>query len=151
MKKKIAIMILAGVMTLNVCACGQKNANSDNTTEVSSEAKSDVEDKDSSKEEKVSDRADYVSMEEINITEYVKLPDYENMTIEVNKPLVSDAQIEEYIDGIIDIIGESHNVQMYYQNEILRQILFNKNELTSEQMRELIYSYGNSPNKITFP
>ncbi|MBQ2407328.1 MAG: FKBP-type peptidyl-prolyl cis-trans isomerase [Lachnospiraceae bacterium] len=99
MKKKIAIMILAGVMTLNVCACGQKNANSDNTTEVSSEAKSDVEDKDSSKEEKVSDRADYVSMEEINITEYVKLPDYENMTIEVNKPLVSDAQIEEYIDA----------------------------------------------------
>lgn len=92
-------MILAGVMTLNVCACGQKNANSDNTTEVSSEAKSDVEDKDSSKEEKVSDRADYVSMEEINITEYVKLPDYENMTIEVNKPLVSDAQIEEYIDA----------------------------------------------------
>ena len=50
----------------------------------------------------------------------------------------------QYIDGIIDIIGESHNVQMYYQNEILRQILFNKNELTSEQMRELIYSYGNS-------
>nr|WP_317353004.1 hypothetical protein [uncultured Agathobacter sp.] len=50
----------------------------------------------------------------------------------------------QYIDGIIDIIGESHNVQMYYQNEILRQILFNKNELTSEQMRELIYSYGKS-------
>ena len=50
----------------------------------------------------------------------------------------------QYIDGIIDIIGESHNVQMYYQNEILRQILFNKNELTSERMRELIYSYGNS-------
>ena len=25
-----------------------------------------------------------------------------------------------------------------------KQILFNKNELTSEQMRELIYSYGNS-------
>ena len=53
----------------------------------------------------------------------------------------------QYIDGIIDIIGESHNVQMYYQNEILRQILFNKNELTSEQMRTHIFIWKFAPRK----
>ena len=47
-------------------------------------------------------------------------------------------------DGVIDIIGESQNVQKYYQNEILRQILFTGEELTSERRCDLIYTYGNS-------
>ena len=46
------------------------------------------------------------------------------------------------IDDVIDIIRESPNEQIYYENEILKVILFGRPDLSVCQYKKLVYEYG---------
>ena len=46
------------------------------------------------------------------------------------------------IDDVIDIIRESPNEQIYYENEILKIILFGRPDLPVCQYKKLVYEYG---------
>lgn len=46
------------------------------------------------------------------------------------------------LDDVIDIISESPNEQIYYENEILKVILFGRPDLPVCQYKKLVYEYG---------
>ncbi len=114
MKNKLIIMYLLGVMTLGISACGDKNATDEvQDTQISTEAETSTEaqsaavpetmaqDTGSSilDAERVSDREDYVGLEDLDIDEYVTLNDYKNMKVTAYKPETTDEDIEQYINS----------------------------------------------------
>lgn len=114
MKNKLIIMCLLGVMTLGISACGDKNATDEvQDTQISTEAGTSTEaqsaavpetmaqDTGSSilDAERVSDREDYVGLEDLDIDEYVTLNDYKNMKVTAYKPETTDEDIEQYINS----------------------------------------------------
>ncbi len=114
MKNKLIIMCLLGVMTLGISACGDKNATDEvQDTQISTEAETSTEaqsaavpetmaqDTGSSilDAERVSDREDYVGLEDLDIDEYVTLNDYKNMKVTAYKPETTDEDIEQYINS----------------------------------------------------
>lgn len=107
-------MCLLGVMTLGISACGDKNATDEvQDTQISTEAETSTEaqsaavpetmaqDTGSSilDAERVSDREDYVGLEDLDIDEYVTLNDYKNMKVTAYKPETTDEDIEQYINS----------------------------------------------------
>ena len=102
MKKKMAMMCIAGVMAVSLCACGNKStqAGSDaaQTTEQSSETAA-TQETASEEETKVSERADYVALADLDVDEYVTLGEYKDMTVQAAKTEVTDEVIENYING----------------------------------------------------
>lgn len=96
MKKKLVMILMASAVAASLSACG-KNSDSKETssTETTQEATTEVE---STTQEKVSDRADYIPIEELDMDEYLTLPDYKNMEIDVEKKEVTDSNIEDYIN-----------------------------------------------------
>ncbi len=46
------------------------------------------------------------------------------------------------LEDVIDIINESPNEQIYYENEILRIIFFGRPDLSVCQYKKLVYEYG---------
>jgi len=110
MKKKLLMFCMAGAMVLGLCACGGKKAQNDAAgTEISTETDSESStgndstqitgDASSTEADRVSDRADYVGIQDLDIGEYVTLADYKNMQVSVQKPVVDDASIESYINS----------------------------------------------------
>jgi trigger factor len=101
MKKKLAIMCIMGAIAAGLTACGNKTDNSDaeasadNSTEVSDETPTEEE------IEWVSDREDYVKMEDLDIDQYITLSDYKNMSVSAEKPETDDESIESYINNYI--------------------------------------------------
>jgi trigger factor len=95
MKKKLAIMCIMGTITLGLAACGNNTdsgdieASADNSTEGESEI------------EWVSDREDYVNIEDIDIDKYITLADYKNMNVSAGKPETDDESVESYINNYI--------------------------------------------------
>lgn len=108
MKKKLAILCLAGVMILGAGACGSKNdektaengtENTDNVNNgESDEAKESAESKES-EIAKVSEREDYVALQDLDISTYVTLPEYKKLSVQADKPKVTDEDIENYINN----------------------------------------------------
>jgi len=107
MKKKLVLMCMAGVMITGLSACGGKNADEAQETAVNSVQTSEADETDTgeentgnevSTEEKVSDREDYVGIQDLDIEEYVTLMDYKNMKVSVPKSVVNDERITEYIN-----------------------------------------------------
>lgn len=101
MKKKLVMMCMAGVVAISLCACGGKNktedaANTNETTVQSQEASEGAETQET--EVKVSERPDYVALEDLETDDYVTLPDYASMTVQAEKPEVTDEAIENYIN-----------------------------------------------------
>lgn len=101
MKKKLVMMCMAGVVAISLCACGGKNktedaANTNETTVQSQEAAEGAETQET--EVKVSERPDYVALEDLETDDYVTLPDYASMTVQAEKPEVTDEAIENYIN-----------------------------------------------------
>lgn len=114
MKNKLIIMCLLGVMTLGISACGDKNATDEvQDTQISTEAETSTEAQSAAVPEtmaqdtgssildveRVSDREDYVGLEDLDIDEYVTLNDYKNMKVTAYKPETTDEDIEQYINS----------------------------------------------------
>ena len=115
MKRKLLILCIAGAAALSLGGCGGKQAAKDaegestvSQGEASEETETKLEDGAETSEEtrqaeteteKVSDRPDYVGIQDLDIEEYVTLNDYANMTIEVAKSEVTDDDIKGIIDG----------------------------------------------------
>ncbi len=113
MKNKWIIACLLGVMVFGSTGCQDKTA-SDNTsgTQTASEAGAAAEtesagqtqtDKNISSSiadvQRVSERVDYIGLQDLDIDKYVTLNDYKNMKVEVYKPQIQDQDIEQYIDS----------------------------------------------------
>ena len=113
MKNKWIIACLLGVMVFGSTGCPGKTA-SDNTsgTQTASEAGAAAEtesagqtqtDKNISSSiadvQRVSEREDYIGLQDLDIDKYVTLNDYKNMKVEVYKPQTQDQDIEQYIDS----------------------------------------------------
>lgn len=114
MKKKIIMMCLLGVMVFGISACGGKNATDEEQgTQAAAEAGTSAEAESTAQTEttaedtgssildaeRVSDREDYVGLEDLDIDEYVTLNDYKNMKVTAYKPEVTDEDIEQYINS----------------------------------------------------
>lgn len=104
MKKKLFLVLLTGVLTAGVCACGNKET-TDQTetmaTEVQTESSNAGESATQETTERVSDREDYVAIEDLGIDEYVTLSDYKNMVVQVSKTEITDDNIKSYINKSI--------------------------------------------------
>ena len=102
MKKKMAMMCIAGVMAVSLCACGNKSTQTGSDaaqpTEQSSEPAA-TQETASEEETKVSERADYVALADLDVDEYVTLGEYKDMTVQAAKTEVTDEVIENYING----------------------------------------------------
>lgn len=96
MKKRLIMTLMAGAVAMSLCACGGKDKAEDaaNTTETAATE----EDQTPESEVKVSDRPDYVGFEDLVIEDYVTLPEYASMTVQAEKPEVTDEVIENYIN-----------------------------------------------------
>lgn len=105
MKKKLAWICMAGVMAMSVSACGGKSGQDAQETaqtveegETGAKTEEAVSGESAAETEKISDREDYVGIEDLDIDEYITLTDYQNMKVSAFKPVVDDAAITEYID-----------------------------------------------------
>ncbi len=113
MKNKWIIACLLGVMVFGSTGCQDKTA-SDNTsgTQTASEAGAAAETESAGQAQmdgnvsssiadvqRVSEREDYIGLQDLDIDKYVTLNDYKNMKVEVYKPQTQDQDIEQYIDS----------------------------------------------------
>ena len=98
MKKRLLAMLMAGVVAVSVCACGSKAEDAANTTDEAVTEEATTQEID---EIKVSEREDYVPLEDMETDDFVSLPEYASMTVQAVKPEVTDEKIESYINGNI--------------------------------------------------
>lgn len=100
MKKRLFAMLMAGVVAVGVCACGAKTEEAANTTneEAATEANQETT---ATEEIKVSEREDYVALEDMETEDYVTIPEYASITVQAVKPEVTDERIESYINSNI--------------------------------------------------
>lgn len=113
MKKKLALMCMAGMVVFSISACGDKKSDpgAEEVTQVETETASTVPDEETSgstlsdetgtETEKVSDRPDYVGFQDLDIEQYITLADYKNMKVSAVKPAVDDESIESYINSTL--------------------------------------------------
>ena len=96
MKKKLVMILIATAVAASLTACGKNNDSKE--TDSTATVQEETTEAESTTQEKVSDRADYVPIEELDMDEYLTLPDYANMEVDVEKKEVTDESIEDYID-----------------------------------------------------
>lgn len=115
MKKKLAILCFTGAMALAVSACTGKNASDEEqgtqtATEAETQSGTQTESAGESTTEsgssildaeRVSDREDYVGLQDLDIDKYVVLNDYKNMKVTAYKPEADDESIEQYINSTL--------------------------------------------------
>ena len=104
MKKKLALMCMAGIMIMSASACGGKNQDQDaqetvQTVETGTVSKDSTESEASTEVEKVSDREDYVGLQDLDVNAYISLADYKNMTVSAERPEVDDEMVTRYINS----------------------------------------------------
>ncbi len=113
MKNKWIVACLLGMMVFGSTGCQDKTA-SDNTsgTQTASESGTAAETESAGQTQtdenisssiadvqRVSEREDYIGLQDLDIDKYVTLNDYKNMKVEVYKPQTQDQDIEQYIDS----------------------------------------------------
>ena len=104
MKKKLALMCMAGIMIMSASACGGKNQDQDaqetvQTVETGTVSEDSTESEASTEVEKVSDREDYVGLQDLDVNAYISLADYKNMTVSAERPEVDDEMVTRYINS----------------------------------------------------
>ena len=96
MKKKVLIALLALTVAVSAMGCGSKKSDSEDSTKAKTES--------SSEEEKTAEEVEtdsdghVVAVDTDDITKYVTLGDYKNLSVEVPKTEVTDDSISEYIN-----------------------------------------------------
>ena len=92
MKKKVLIALLALTVALSELVCGSKKSDSEDSTKAKTES--------SSEEEEVEIDSDghVVAVDTDDITKYVTLGDYKNLSVKVPKTEVTDDSVSEYIN-----------------------------------------------------
>lgn len=100
MKKRLWMTLMAGAVAMSLCACGGKDNTEDaaNTTETATTQDATEEAQEQESEVKVSEREDYVGFKDLVTEDYVTLPEYASMTVQAEKPEVTDEVIESYIN-----------------------------------------------------
>lgn len=109
MKKKFVLMCMTGMMAFCLCACGGKKTGAEQPSQTETETAgtalpegdTDSEPPTEPETERVSDRADYVGFQDLDIEKYVTLADYKNLKVSAVKPAVDDAAIESYINSTL--------------------------------------------------
>lgn len=104
MKKKLALMCMAGIMIMSASACGGKNQDQDaqetvQTVETGTVSEDSTESEASTEVEKMSDREDYVGLQDLDVNAYISLADYKNMTVSAERPEVDDEMVTRYINS----------------------------------------------------
>ena len=103
MKKKFALMCMMGLMVFGISACGDKKTQNDVVETVVSEGSEQASTQEDAQgvasiQERVSDRADYVGIQDLDIDTYITLADYKDMKVSVTRPEVTDESIESYVN-----------------------------------------------------
>lgn len=100
-KKILALICITGVMIAGVSACGGKKSGEETqeTMQTSATEGAASAESESAAEEKISEREDYVGIQDLDIEEYITLADYKNMQVSADKPAVDDETITRYIDS----------------------------------------------------
>lgn len=100
-RKILALICITGVMITGVSACGGKNSGEETqeTMQTSATEGAVSAESESAAEEKISEREDYVGIQDLDIEEYITLADYKNMQVSADKPAVDDETITRYIDS----------------------------------------------------
>lgn len=104
MKKKLVLMCMAGVMVAGISACRSSKTDGDaqetmQTSEASTVSEEDTDSEAPTEAGRVSDREDYVGLQDLEIDEYITLADYKNMKVNAVRPAVDDESITQYIDS----------------------------------------------------
>lgn len=91
-------------MVFGISACGDKKTQNDAIETVVSEGSEQASMQEDAQEvpstqERVSDRADYVGIQDLDIDTYITLADYKNMKVSVTRPEVTDEAIESYVNS----------------------------------------------------
>lgn len=97
MKRKLALMCMAGVMIMSIGACGGKQEQ--NAQETAQTVESTESEAPSTEAERVGDREDYVGLQDLDVDEYITLADYKNMSVGAVKPAADDESITQYINS----------------------------------------------------
>lgn len=94
MKKKVLIALLALTVAVSAMGCGSKKSDSQGSTKAKTESSSEE-----TEAEEVSTDSDghVVAVDTDDITKYVTLGDYKNLSVEVEKTEVTDDSVDEYI------------------------------------------------------
>jgi trigger factor len=101
MKKKLAIMCIMGAAVLSMTACGSKEESSDVEASATTESTTETDQSEESEIEWVSDRDDYVDIEDIDVDQYITLCDYKDLSVSAVKPETDDDSIESYINSYL--------------------------------------------------
>ncbi len=106
MKKRLALMCMAGTMIVCMSACGgkseqqaQETAQTVEETQAGTAAEERTDSEDATEVERVSDREDYIGIQDLDLDEYITLADYKNMKVSAVRPTVDDAAVTKYIDS----------------------------------------------------
>lgn len=109
MKKKLVLMCLTGMMIASISACGGKKTDKDTDVvetssvieenETTTAAKEESSDSAQTEIDRVSDRADYVGFQDLEIDKYVTLADYKKIKVTAERPKVDEDGIEDYINS----------------------------------------------------
>lgn len=97
MKRKLALMCMAGVMIMSIGACGGKQEQ--DAQETAQTVESTESEAPSTETERVGDREDYVGLQDLDVEEYITLADYKNMSVGAVRPAVDDESITQYINS----------------------------------------------------
>ncbi len=104
MKKKVLIALLALTVAVSAMGCGSKKSDSEDSTKAKTESSS--EDEEAVEEVETDSDGHVVAVDTDDISKYVTLGDYKNLSVTVTKTEVTDDSVSEYI-----------NQQLTYQPE----------------------------------
>lgn len=96
MKKKVLIALLALTVAVSAMGCGSKKSDSQDSTKAKTESSS--EDEKEVEEVETDSDGHVVAVDTDDITKYVTLGDYKNLSVEVEKTEVTDDSVTEYIN-----------------------------------------------------
>ena len=98
MKRKIAKVLVAGLIGLQLIGCS--NQNSENTED----------NQETTVEETETTETTMIYFNEINVDEYVTLGEYKGLEVVSNVQVISDEEVESYIDYVVSMSGELEEV-----------------------------------------
>lgn len=97
-KGKLELMCMAAAVAVSMSACGDSKADQETAQTAQTVEQESTDSTPSTEDERVGDRADYAGLQDLEIEDYVTLPDYTDMKVSAARPAVDDGTVEQYID-----------------------------------------------------